>query len=110
MTIAELIGAIAQALERMHAEQPDSHAAALATPTPTPTTNTDHRPGHRIAAHRAPELRAWLQAGTYLDWHAESAPHPGTGPHFGVVRVFLNDALFASLSGTGLSTRPAPRP
>lgn len=42
-------------------------------------------------------LEAWLMAGEYLDWPAESGVHPSTGPHFGGVRTFVNDALFASL-------------
>lgn len=43
-------------------------------------------------------LNAWIDEGWYTAWEAESAPHPSTGPHFGIVRTFVNDALFASLS------------
>jgi hypothetical protein len=84
VTIAELIAAVSQAL--------DGCAPAPPTPTPTPT------PDDQLPPTEAAALRVWLEAGSYLDWQAESAPHPGTGPHFGVVRVFVNDALFASLS------------
>jgi hypothetical protein len=84
VTIAELIAAVSQAL--------DGCAAASPTPTPTPT------PENQLPPTEAAALRAWLEAGSYLDWQAESAPHPGTGPHFGVVRVFVNDDLFASLT------------
>jgi hypothetical protein len=84
VTIAELIAAVSQAL--------DGCPAASPTPTPTPTPDTQLPPTEAAA------LRTWLESGTYLDWEAESAPHPGTGPHFGVVRVFVNDALFGSLS------------
>jgi hypothetical protein len=45
----------------------------------------------------ADALLGWLQAGTYLDWPAESGPHPSAGPHFGTVRTFVDDTLFASL-------------
>lgn len=86
VTIAELIAAVAQALHGCPAASP--------TPTPTPTPTLDNQ----LPPIDAAALRAWLEAGTYLDWQAESAPHAGTGPHFGIVRVFVNDALFASLS------------
>lgn len=45
----------------------------------------------------ADALLGWLEAGTYLDWPAESGPHPSAGPHFGTVRTFVDDTLFASL-------------
>jgi len=43
-------------------------------------------------------LIAWVGDGTYTGWYRESAPHDSTGPHFGTVRTFMNDALFESLS------------
>lgn len=46
----------------------------------------------------AADLRPWLESGAYLDWTAESAPHDSTGPHFGVVRTFVNEPMFDSLS------------
>ena len=45
----------------------------------------------------ADALLAWLQAGSYLQWNAESGPHPSAGPHFGTVRTFVDDTLFVSL-------------
>jgi hypothetical protein len=51
-------------------------------------------------------LRPWLEAGNYLDWPAESARHPSSGPHFGAVRTFLNPTVYASLQA-GLSEHPA---
>ncbi len=42
-------------------------------------------------------LIPWLEAGNYLDWHAESGPHDSDGPHFGDVRTYMNDALFDAL-------------
>ena len=92
VTIAELVAAVSQAL--------DGCVVASPTPTPTPTPDTQLPPIEAAA------LRAWLEAGSYLDWRAESAPHPSTGPHFGIVRVFVNDALFASLTD-GLSQHPS---
>jgi hypothetical protein len=46
-------------------------------------------------------LRPWLEAGEYLDWTAESAPHASTGPHFGTVRTFVNGPLLDSLTAAG---------
>ena len=43
------------------------------------------------------KLVRWLKQGTYLSWAAEPAAHPGLGPHFGDVRVFVNEPLDASL-------------
>jgi len=43
------------------------------------------------------ELRPWLAAESYLEWDSESAIHPSTGPHFGDVLTYLNDAAIASL-------------
>jgi hypothetical protein len=51
-------------------------------------------------------LLPWLQAGEYLDWNAESAPHGSAGPHFGTVRTFVNGPLFDSLAAGG---DPHPR-
>lgn len=51
-------------------------------------------------------MRDWLAAGSYLGWAAESAPHASSGPHFGTVRVFVNDRLFDSFAA-GLPAHPA---
>ena len=50
-------------------------------------------------------LFAWLQAGNYLDYDAESAVHASTGPHGGDVRTFLNKTLYDSLAA-GNATHP----
>jgi hypothetical protein len=42
-------------------------------------------------------LFAYLKAGSYKGFAAESAPHKSSGPHSGNVRVFLNPVLQASL-------------
>jgi hypothetical protein len=52
------------------------------------------------------DLVAWLQAGNYTGWAAESGVHPSTGPHFGDVRTFVNDPLIASLQA-GEAPHPA---
>lgn len=49
------------------------------------------------------ELLAWLQAGEYESWNAESGPHDSAGPHFGTVRTFMNNALFNSLTANNAS-------
>ena len=43
------------------------------------------------------DLVTWLQAGHYQNWTAEGGLHPAAGPHFGAVRVFVNNALASSL-------------
>ncbi len=43
------------------------------------------------------ELQAWLDAGEYLDWTAESGPHDSDGPHFGNVQTYVNNTMFNSL-------------
>ncbi|NUN16240.1 MAG: hypothetical protein HUU55_21645 [Myxococcales bacterium] len=50
-------------------------------------------------------LQTWLEAGYYLTWPAENAPHASTGPHFGQVRVFQNDRLY-----NAAKTNAAPWP
>ncbi len=50
-------------------------------------------------------LLAWLEAGEYLGWHAETAPHDSAGPHFGTVRTYVNQQLFDSLEA-GDATHP----
>lgn len=65
------------------------------TPMPTPTAT----PGTPLPVPTAAQaLQAWLRAGNYLSWPAESARHPSAGPHGGAVRSFVNPTLFDSLS------------
>jgi hypothetical protein len=52
------------------------------------------------------ELFAWLQAGRYRGFAAESGVHPSAGPHGGSVRTFVNEALAASLAA-GNASHPA---
>lgn len=53
-------------------------------------------------------LEAFLDDGGYQSWSAEPGPHDSTGPHFGAVRVFVNDVLFDSLdAGQGAHPRCA---
>jgi hypothetical protein len=42
-------------------------------------------------------LEGWLERKEYMGWPAESGAHGSTGPHFGAVRTWVNDALLASL-------------
>lgn len=86
--IDELVAAIAAALDGC---EPG------ATPSPTPASPPPTEPA---------ALLAWLQAGGYLDWAAESAPHPSAGPHGGRVRTFLDPAIVASLAA-GAPQHPA---
>jgi hypothetical protein len=74
---------------------------ATPAPTPTPTPPAEDPPPTGAA-----ELAAWLAAGSYRGWAAESRPHASVGPHFGTVRTFLNAPLIASLT-TGAAAHPA---
>ncbi len=107
--IAELVVAVTGALQGCPADPtptapaPTVPAPSSATPTPTPLLTP--------AANQDPPtsgapLRAWLEAGSYLGWAAESAAHPSSGPHFGTVRVFVNHRLLESLE-RGLASHPA---
>lgn len=50
-------------------------------------------------------LFAWLKEGHYLDWKAESGPHPSAGPHGGEVRTYFNSTLDSSFAA-GNSQHP----
>ena len=50
-------------------------------------------------------LVEFAKSGEYLTWKAEPSPHQSTGPHGGDVRMFVNDALYASLK-SGATTHP----
>jgi hypothetical protein len=66
--------------------------------TADPTTDSGTTGGEpQIPPTNGAELEVWLEAGEYLEWPAESGVHDSTGPHFGGVRTFVNDALYGSL-------------
>jgi hypothetical protein len=46
------------------------------------------------------EIMAWLEAGTYNDWHCQPAPHPASeqSPHT-ANRICNNDALYEARDG-----------
>jgi hypothetical protein len=67
------------------------------------TTGGDDQP---LPPTNGAELLPWLEAGEYLGWTAESGVHPSSGPHFGDVRTFVNDALLGSLEA-GAAAHPA---
>ncbi|MBX3026621.1 hypothetical protein KF840_17075 [bacterium] len=96
VSIDELIAAIGAALDGC-----DDATAPTSTPTPTVAPTPAAPPPSDPDG-----LLRWLQAGSYLDWAAESAPHPSAGPHGGRVRTFLNPELFASLDA-GEAQHPA---
>ena len=110
VTIDELVVAITHALYGCPATPSPVPTATRSAPTPpapsqTPTpTATDA--GNQLPPTEETALIAWLQAGHYAEWRAESGPHPSAGPHFGTIRTFLNDALFDSLSAAA-PTHPA---
>jgi len=47
------------------------------------------------------ELTKFVEAGDYLDWASETDVHESAGPHFGGVRLYINDELDASLADGG---------
>ena len=71
--------------------------------SPATSSGEDASTGDRVEVPptNAADLLAWLEAGEYLDWTAESAPHASAGPHFGTVRTFLNGPLLGSLDAGG---------
>jgi hypothetical protein len=85
---------------------PASRATATPTPSPTPSPSPT-APAVEVPTELA-ALEAWLQAGNYLAWPAEPEIHPANGQsaHPSSVRVFVNDALLASLED-GLAAHPA---
>ncbi len=98
------------------APQTTTATIVLLTPTPTAapstaTTTSTAAPatppsGDQDPPTRGGPLRDWLDEGNYLGWAAESAPHRSSGPHFGNVRVFVNDRLLDSLE-RGLAAHPS---
>jgi hypothetical protein len=93
---------------------PATPTATEALPTVTPTvtempptlTPTATPPDVPPIPTTSQALRAWLQAGNYMGWTAESARHASGGPHGGTVRTFVNDIALASLQA-GNSSHPA---
>jgi len=99
VTVDEIIAGVNNALDGCAGRTP---TATPAVPTATPSPGAmDMVPPTDAAA-----LRAWLEAGSYRGWVAESAPHPSTGPHGGTVRTYLNDIVLESLQA-GNAAHPA---
>lgn len=71
----------------------------------TSASDAGHSADGSIASQTPPTgeaaLTPWLAAGSYHDWHCESANHAGRAPSpHGTVRICVNDAVYAA-SGTG---------
>ncbi len=62
--------------------------------------------GGDVIPSNSQALLPWLQAGNYQGWASESAPHDSAGPHFGLVRTFINDTLDGSLMAGGDGEHP----
>lgn len=81
------------------------------TTTTTTTTTTDSTTDPTGGDDQLPPidsvdaLLAWLEAGNYSSWQAESGIHQSSGPHGGQVRTFFNDVLFDSFT-QGLTAHP----
>jgi hypothetical protein len=110
VTVDDLVAAIGDALDgcapSSSTPTPPSPTATPASPTSIPSATLTVESDPQLPPTETAALRAWLEAGNYLGWAAESGPHPGAGPHFGVVRTFVNDALIASLDA-GQPQHPA---
>src|SRR5579862_3564310 len=103
VSINELVTAVGDALNGCPAAGTPPATPAATRPAATPSaTPTQALP----IPTTADALLAWLEAGNYLGWMAESAPHPSAGPHFGIVRAFLNPTVFASLAA-GQAAHPS---
>lgn len=82
----------------------DATTAATSDATATSTTGSQADCGGLPVT--AAGMADWLAGGEYQQWTAESAPHDSAGPHFGDVRVFVNDCLADSLA-QGSDAHPA---
>jgi hypothetical protein len=51
-------------------------------------------------------LEDWLGDGEYMTWYSETGKHETTGPHFGLVRTYINQQMKDSLTA-GNETHPA---
>ncbi len=89
----------------------EPEAAPEATPEAAPEGDPEGEPeGEPEGLDELPPtegaaLEAWLEAGIYKAWPAESEVHGSTGPHFGDVRTYINPTLEGSLQG-GLAQHP----
>ena len=85
---------------------PDSAPDSAPDPGPdsAPDPGPDSGPAPDVAAAESlppteqKALAAWLAAGSYKAWKAESKVHNSTGPHFGGVKTFVSAKLFESLT------------
>ncbi len=91
-TSAILILAAASLAGAACSSDPDPGSEADCTPAAAPAGIADETPPLASA-----ELQAWLAAGDYQGFLAESARHPSSGPH-GPVRTYVNAALAGSLA------------
>jgi hypothetical protein len=99
--IVDCVGAALSGCPMMETSTPSP------TPTPTPVLEPTATPADvPPIPTTARELQAWLQAGYYKGWTAESARHRPAGPHGALVRTFLNDIVLASLQA-GNASHPA---
>jgi hypothetical protein len=76
------------------ASDADADAPVADSPPPPDEVTVDGVP------IRAAALQAYLIAGSYRSWTAESAVHSSAGPH-GRVRTYVSPGLATSLAGAG---------
>jgi hypothetical protein len=100
VTVDELISCVTFALDGCPSE---ATPTPTASPSPTPTASPGNVPAIPTESRA---LLAWLQAGYYKSWTAESARHQSRGPHGTFVRTYLNDTVLASLQA-GSAQHPA---
>lgn len=85
------------------AQEVDAAVAPDAAPDTGPAPDTAANESLPPTEQKA--LAAWLSAGSYKTWKAESKIHNSTGPHFGGVKTFVSAKLFDSLT-QGAATHP----
>jgi hypothetical protein len=107
VTVDEVVAAVSNALNGcppMDTPMPSPSPSPTAT-EPPPTTTATSTPAGAVPTTSS-ELRAWLEAGMYKGWTAESGIHPSAGPHGATVRTYLNDIVLQSLAA-GNASHPA---
>ena len=109
-TVQDSGDATAIAVDTLEATDTAVGDAVAAETVAADTAGAETAGAETVAAESLPPteekaLLAWLTAGAYAGWAAESKVHQSTGPHFGGVRTFISSKLLQSLQ---TNTTPHP--
>ena len=107
---ADASAVAADTLDAMDSGAGDAADTVIAETAAAETAGAETAGAETVVAESLPPteekaLLAWLTAGAYAGWAAESKVHQSTGPHFGGVRTFVSSKLLQSLQA---STTPHP--